>query len=234
MPTTSGVIQYNKETGYWYNEIGKMTNPVGALGTGTTSIWDNAYGTSSGAIMNYLNAREGSNNIWGDDPTDVQRAMRSERNVEEYVRGLSNASCHGWIQNEDDGDKFDFQFNPEKFQYTRGALYADNIAPGMCYPKVQFVSGQVREFDVNLFMYDRPIEPCGIIKNAIPWFGKFLTPETNADWYHRPPTMIFCYGFWVRRCVMTNLDIEITEMDRDGTPTQANFVLTLKQVGVLS
>ena len=61
----------------------------------------------------------------------------------------------------------------------------------------------------------------------------FLTPEENVSDWKRPPEMIFFYGYFVRKCVLTNFNIKIDSMDESGTPTVAHFKLTLRQVGVL-
>ena len=230
MPTVSDIVR--GANGLLYNGIGRVTNPVGTVGTQQHSIWDKAYGTSSGAIANLIVGREGATDEFGTDSTDLSKAVWSEQSVYKRVQQLSNAKTHGFIQAEDTGKLVYFQINPEKLQYSRGINYVDNSSPGMSYPKVQFVGGKSREFQVELFMYDRQLEPCGIIKDFMSWLGEFLTPEVNLDWYTKPRTMLFCYGYFIRKCVLTDLDIEITDMDEAGTPTMATFTLTLKQVGV--
>lgn len=141
-----------------------------------------------------------------------------------------SAKTKGWIKNNDTGAKMSFQFNPTFLSYSRGASYADISAPGMAYPDTQFIKGNARSFPVTLFFYDNP--NTGVIKKYMNFFGGFLTPETNSKGYTRPPTMTFCFGYFIRKCVLEDLSINIELMDDKGEPTQAVMTLQLRQVGV--
>jgi len=140
------------------------------------------------------------------------------------------AKTKGWIKNNDSGEKMSFQFNPTNLSYSRGASYVDISAPGMAYPDTQFVKGNVRSFPVPLFFYDNP--NTGVIKKYLEFFEGFLTPETNTSDYTQPPTMTFCFGYFIRKCVLEDLNVLIELMDEDGEPIQATVTLQLRQVGV--
>lgn len=140
------------------------------------------------------------------------------------------ARTKGWIKNLNTGVLMKFQYNPENFQYSRGVTYAEIVSPGMSYPTTQFVHGNTRSFPVELFFFDKPCT--GVINKYMNFIGSFLTPETNSADYKKPPEMYFCYGYFIRRCVLENLDILIEEYDQNGQATQARFTLTLRQVGV--
>lgn len=140
------------------------------------------------------------------------------------------AKTKGWIKNNDSGEKKSFQFNPTTLDYSRGASYADISAPGMAYPDTQFIKGNARSFPVSLFFYDNP--NTGVIKKYIEFFDGFLTPETNKSGYTKPPTMTFCFGYFIRKCVLEDFSVSIEVMDENGEPTQATLTLQLRQVGV--
>lgn len=140
------------------------------------------------------------------------------------------AKTKGWIKNNDSGVKMSFQFNPTTLSYSRGVSYADISAPGMSYPDTQFIKGNARSFPVTLFFYDNPCT--GVIKKYANFIGSFLTPETNVKGYTKPPVMTFCYGSFIRKCVLEDLTIDIQSMDENGESTQAMFTLQLRQVGV--
>lgn len=234
--TATGFYDHNGN--YWSGNrrdtiMGVYTNPVGTVGTKQVSLWDRAYGTDSAAIMNYIVNADGSTDYWGTTVQDALNAVKSEKKVYDRVIAQSKAKTHGYIKNLDTGEWKRFQFNPEDLHYDRGVEYADFVAPQMAYPSTMFVAGKTREFDVELFMYDRQIEPCGIIKDYMSFFGQFLTPEENVPDWHRPPQMLFAYGYFIRKCVLTNFDIKIDEMDESGTPTMSHFTLTLRQIGVI-
>lgn len=140
------------------------------------------------------------------------------------------AKTKGWIKNNDTGMKMSFQFNPTNLSYSRGVSYTDISAPGMSYPDTQFISGNARSFPVTLFFYDNP--NTGLIKKYMNFIGGFLTPETNVKGYTKPPTMTFCFGYFIRKCVLEDLNIDIEVMNESGEPIQATFTLQLRQVGV--
>jgi len=145
------------------------------------------------------------------------------------------AKTRGWIKNNSTGELKKFQFNPAEFQYSRGATYSEIIAPGQQYPITQFVAGKSREFPLTLYLYDKAVvngkpKSSGLILEHMIFLGAFLPPETNTESYKKPPDMTFAYGYFVRKCVLTDFDIKILEYDEDGQPIEAEFTLTIRQV----
>ena len=154
-------------------------------------------------------------------------------------KSKKNSAYKGLIKNLSSGgnvegkDYMFFQYNPENFEYSRGATYTEISAPGMSYPDAQFVRGNVRTFPVELFFIDKP--HTGLINKYMNFIGKFLPPETNTKDFVTPPEMLFVYGYFVRRCVLEDLNIKVEEFDvGSGEPTIARFTLQLRQVGVYS
>lgn len=137
----------------------------------------------------------------------------------------------GYLKNNENGTITPFQYNPENLQYSRSINYADIAAPCICYPLTQFTGGSVREFTVELFFYDRPYS--GLINKKMIEIGRFLTPEYNVKGYKRPPSMTFVMGYFIRKCVLSSLDINIEMFDEQGNPEIARFTMTLRQVGVV-
>lgn len=172
-----------------------------------TEVWENAYANREANYDNYWNAARKA------DPMK-----------------FSKTKYHGYIKNLDTQEIRKFQFNPEKFEYARSVTYTDSVSPGMAYPETQFSHGNAREFDIELFMYDPYCT--GLIKEYMYFLGAFLTPETNAPGYSKPPELLFYYGYFIRRCVLTNLNIVHEWLDGQGTPLMSRYQLTLRQVGV--
>ena len=141
----------------------------------------------------------------------------------------TGAKTKGYIKNLDTGKVMKFQYNPETFEYSRGVTYAEIIAPGMAYPDTQYVHGNARAFSVELFLFDKPCT--GVISNYESFIGGFLTPETNSANYKKPPEMLFCYGSFIKRCVLEELGVSVEEYDENGKATVARFTLSLRQVG---
>lgn len=136
----------------------------------------------------------------------------------------------GFLKNNDTGVVTDFQYAPETLSYSRKIGYEDIKAPCIAYPLSQFTGGNIREFNVELFFYDKPYT--GLINQKMIEIGRYLTPEYNIKGYKRPPSMLFVMGYFKRICVLSGLDIKIEEMDEQGNPTIARFTMSLRQVGV--
>ena len=139
------------------------------------------------------------------------------------------ARTKGYIKNLDTGNILNFQYNPETFEYSRGATYVEMVAPGMSYPTTQYVHGNARTFPIELFLFDKPYS--GIIDSHKDFIEGLLPPETNDSSYTRPPSMLFVYGDFIKKCVLEELNIKIEEYDTWGRPTMARFTLTIRQVG---
>ena len=141
----------------------------------------------------------------------------------------SKAKTRCYIIRNDNNKKLKFQFNPEKVPYGRGANYSTIESPGMSYPLTQYVGGQVREFSFEVFYYDKPYS--GKIKKARKFLEGLLPPEKNKKKFTKPPTFTFAYGYFVRKLVLTNLDVDDEWLDRNGRQIMTRFTLTVRQVG---
>jgi hypothetical protein len=148
----------------------------------------------------------------------------------ESMSYLTGAPLKGYIKNNDTGETKNFQFNPIPFEYSRGVNYSEIIAPGQQYPITQFVSGQSRVFTIKLYLYDRLPGNSGYIVEFMQFVGRFLPPEKNTVSYKKPPEMTFVYGYFIRKCVLDSLDINIIDFDKDGQPLEAEYTLHLRQV----
>lgn len=141
------------------------------------------------------------------------------------------ATVKGWVKNCDTGVYKSFQFNPSPpFQYSRGATYATIESPGGQYPLTSFVKGNLRTFNMDLFLFDKPYTG-KIDKDYMLFFGGLLTPETNSPTYTRPPKFILSYGYFTRTCVLEDLTISIEEYDRFLRPVRATISLAIRQEG---
>lgn len=140
------------------------------------------------------------------------------------------AKTKGYIKNLSTGGIMKFLYNPETFEYSRGATYAEIAAPGMSYPDTQYVRGNSRTFSVELFVFDKPYS--GWFDSHKGFLEDFLPPEVNSTDYVKPPEMLFCFGNFIRRCVLNNLTVREEEYDSSGGVTMGRFTLELRQVGL--
>lgn len=141
----------------------------------------------------------------------------------------SRAKTRCYVIRNDTNEKLVFQFNPTSVPYGRGANYSSVESPGMSYPNTQYSGGQVREFTVELFYYDKPYS--GKINTARKFLENLLPPETNKKDFVKPPTFTFAYGYFVRTLVLLRLDVNDEWLNEDGQPLMTRFTLSVRQVG---
>ena len=141
----------------------------------------------------------------------------------------SRAKTRCYIIRNSDNKKLVFQFNPTSVPYSRSANYSTIDSPGMSYPLTQYAGGNVREFSIELFYYDRPYS--GKINTARKFLESLLPPEKNTASFTKPPTFTFAYGYFVRTLVLTELEVNDEWMNENGQPIQTRFTLSVRQVG---
>lgn len=142
----------------------------------------------------------------------------------------SKAASRCYLINLDTGKKLTAQFNPTSVPYGRSASYAEITSPGMSYPLTQYAGGNAREFTIELFYYDKPYS--GKINTARKFLEDLLPPEKNSKSFTRPPAFTFAYGYFVRKLVLTSLDVRDDWLDSNGRPIMTTFTLSVRQVGV--
>ena len=141
----------------------------------------------------------------------------------------SGAKTKGYlVDGLDSGNKRKFQYNPRTMDYSRSATYAQIKAPGMQYPLIYFVSGEVEKFDLELFIVDRPTT--GKINEDIEWVKQFLPKYRNNELFSIPHPIIYAYGNYVCKCVLESFKWHIEEYDASGDPWLANFTLSMMVV----
>lgn len=141
----------------------------------------------------------------------------------------SKAKTRCYVINNKTNKKLKFQFNPTSVPYTRGANFNTIESPGMSYPLTQYTGGKVRQFDIELFYYDKPYS--GKITTARKFLEKLLPPEYNKSTF-TPPTFTFAYGYFVRTLVLEELEVNDEWLDSKGRPIMTKFKLSVRQVGV--
>ena len=147
-----------------------------------------------------------------------------------HLGSKHGARVKGLVMNMDTKVPYVFQFNPTTLEYGRSAEYTEISAPGSSYPVAQFVKGNAREFEVELFLYDHIYS--GTIDGAEKYFSKFLPDESNKNRYSKPPIMLFMYGTFIRKCVLLEMTLTKERHNDFGLPVQARLRLRLRQVSV--
>ena len=138
----------------------------------------------------------------------------------------SGATIKGYLLDAlDSKNKRKFQYNPRTMDYERSATYAQIKAPGMQYPLIYFVSGEVKKFDLELFIVDHPTT--GKINEDIQWCESFLPKYKNDELFSNPRPIIYAYGNYVCKCVVESVKTHIEEYDASGDPWLATLTLSM-------
>lgn len=141
---------------------------------------------------------------------------------------VSGAKIKGIFVDAETGERYRFQYNPQTLEHSRTANFAEVKSPGMQYPLVYFVNGNAKDFEVELFLYERPAK--GKINKDYEWFESFLPKYSNTDFFSRPHPIMISYGGFVAKCVMTGCKLHVDEFDENGQPYMAHITLNLKVV----
>ena len=194
------------------NLLGKAGDALGSIGSITGSI---------DRTLNTL--RYGKNILQG---ITLKNLLNGSAFPHTYKSG---AKTKGYLIDAETNEMKKFQFNPQSMEYSRGANYAEIAAPGMQYPLIYFVNGETKEFELELFLYDRPSS--GKILKDIAWLEGFLPEYRNDNLFKRPHPVIFAYGGVVCKCVVTRVVQKHDEYDEKGL-YMAHVVLSLKVVDI--
>ena len=140
----------------------------------------------------------------------------------------AGAKTKGYIKNKTTGEIKNFLFNPSEIEFERSATYGEIAAPGLSYPMTQYVRGNILNFSIPLYIYDRPFS--GLVQEWEDFLNKFVPPTTNVGGYVRPDEMLFVMGNVIRDCVCESLNTKYTNFTSELLPNEAEFTLKLRQV----
>jgi len=137
------------------------------------------------------------------------------------------ARTKGYIKNLNTGTLRQFLYNPSSFQTARGASFSELTAPGMSYPKYQYVSGEAKELSVQLFLYSN----VGRVSREIEFLEGLLPVEDSGFEFNPPPQVLFGFGNFIHKCIVDNLNIEYIEFHENLEPKIAVASISFKVVG---
>jgi hypothetical protein len=132
-----------------------------------------------------------------------------------------------YIQNVATRDIMEFQYNPPEFNDKLGVEYAQLDSPGMSAPMFQYIGGKARSVTFELFLdaYEDPERM--MVRTPIAFLHSFVPPADAGKSFSPPPTLIFAWGWFVKRCILNDLDINYTMFDSQLNPIRATVGVTL-------
>lgn len=136
------------------------------------------------------------------------------------------AKTKGYIQNVSTGAMKQFLYNPSDFSVNRDINFQVLTAPGVTYPKFQFVSGAEKEISIPIYLYGHKGEP----REFINFLNSFLPPEKSSAMFMTPPLMLIAIEFYIKKCILVNFSEKYTAFNEDLSVREVTITLTLKVV----
>lgn len=131
------------------------------------------------------------------------------------------------IVNLETGRQVKVLFNPEEYSIKRDNNYAQTAIPGLSSPVTQFVAGNMRTLDMELFIDTYVEQTAGAdareVADEIVSLMDIL-PETHA-----PPRLEFCWGSLTFRCVLASASSKFQMFREDGTPVRMRVQVTFNE-----
>jgi hypothetical protein len=133
------------------------------------------------------------------------------------------ASKKGFIKNMSNGTIKNFLFNPSTIS-DEIAMNFKELGGGGANKKYQYVGRDNRTIDLELFLKSKDPSQIEDFKNFLEGFIPFTR-------FKAPPLMLFCFGTYIKKCMVLNIKRNWTEFDEQLKVTEMKVTLALKEVG---
>jgi len=121
-------------------------------------------------------------------------------------------------------------FNPEEYTINKDNNLAVQGIPGLSGPIVQFVNGNLRTLEMELFFdtWDTPTLPKKDVRKE--FTDKIVGLLEIDSQLHVPPLLVVSWSSLQFRCVLARVNQKFTLFDSDGKPVRARLACTFNEV----
>lgn len=125
--------------------------------------------------------------------------------------------------------RFTVDFNPEEYMLKKDNAFAVQGVPGLGAPLVQFVNGNMRTLDMELFFdtYDAPSASKQDVRELTGPFVNLM--EIDSD-LHAPPILLVSWATLQFTCVLASVSQKFQMFADDGRPVRARLTCTFNEV----
>lgn len=122
------------------------------------------------------------------------------------------------------GKRFDVMFNPEEYSLNKDNNYAAQAIPGLGSPILQFVHGNLRTLEMELFFdtTDARTDVRAETQKVVDLL------KIDAD-LHAPPVLRVAWGSLQLRCVLARAGQKFIKFLDDGRPTRARVTVSFSE-----
>ena len=122
------------------------------------------------------------------------------------------------------GQKLSVMFNPEEYTLNKDNNFASQSIPGLSGPLLQFVAGNMRTLDMELF-FDTT-DKRNDVRDETNKIVKLLAIDSEL---HAPPVLIVSWASLQLRCVLARVSQKFTMFADDGRPIRARLTVTFNE-----
>jgi len=122
------------------------------------------------------------------------------------------------------GQQFDVMFNPEEYSLNKDNNFASQAIPGLSSPILQFVHGNLRTLEMELFFdtTDTRTDVRSETQKVVDLLK--IDPELHA-----PPVLRVAWGSLQLRCVLARANQKFIKFLDDGRPTRARVTVSFSE-----
>jgi len=132
------------------------------------------------------------------------------------------------IMVEHSGESFKVLFNPEEYTINKDNNFASQAIPGLSGPLLQFVHGNMRTLEMELFFdtYDTDSLPKRDVREETNRVVKLTAIDPEL---HAPPILLVSWASLQFRCVLARVSQKFIMFSDDGTPVRARLNVTFNE-----
>jgi hypothetical protein len=142
---------------------------------------------------------------------------------------------HATLTNLDTNERFPVLFNPAEYSLSKENTFAQAAVPGLSSPLLQFVNGNVRTLEMELFFdtYEEHRHASTIVNPALSDVRRLtsrvvglmaINPETHA-----PPIVLFAWGELTFKGILARAAQRFTMFLESGVPIRAQLQVTFNE-----
>lgn len=126
------------------------------------------------------------------------------------------------------GQKLFALFNPEEYTLNKDNNFASQAVPGLSGPLLQFVNGNMRTLEMELFFdtYDTPSLKKEDVRKQTDQIVQLMAIASDL---HAPPVLQISWASLQFRCVLARVSQKFIMFMDDGTPVRARLTVTFNE-----
>lgn len=128
------------------------------------------------------------------------------------------------IQIEHTGEEFEVMFNPEEYTLNKDNNFASQTIPGLSGPILQFVHGNMRTLEMELF-FDTHAKRADVRTET----SKVVSLLDIDSELHAPPVLRVSWASLQFRCVLARVSQQFIKFLEDGRPVRARLNVTFNE-----